>query len=257
MVSELNPYYEHAGITIYHGDCREILPIMASAPHDVLLCDPPYGSGLSVDYAERFSPQPGSKRWWNTSDRKLSVRHAPVHGDDEPFDPRHLLKIQCRHRILWGGNWYASRLEDRGGWWIWDKRNGKRDVSEADWPMSEAELAWTDVGKGVRVFRYTWFGLIRDGERGEHFHPTQKPIALMRWCLENVKAVSVLDPYCGSGPTLLAAKCLGIPAIGIEIEEKYCEIAAKRLSQEVFQFGQQQASVRVADPEAPISGDEL
>jgi DNA modification methylase len=230
----MKPYYEHGGITIYHGDCREILPTIQRV--DCLIADPPYGSGLSVDYADRFSPQPGSSRWWNSTDRKLSVRHSPVIGDDEPFDPSHLLAVRARAMILWGANWYASRLPDSGGWWVWDKRNGKRDVSQAEWPMSAVELAWTNHGKGARIFRHTWFGLIRDSERGEYVHPTQKPAALMRWCLSNVNAAGVLDPYCGSGPSLLAAKSLNIPAIGIEIEEKYCDMAARRLSQEVLQF---------------------
>lgn len=234
----MKPYYEHAGITIYHGDCREILPSLE--PVDLVLTDPPYGSGLSVDYAKRFSPQPGSDRWWNTSDRKLSVRHIPIIGDDEPFAPSHLLEVNAKNRILWGANWYASRLPDRGGWWIWDKRNGQRDISKADWPMSEAELAWTDIGKGTRIFRHTWFGLIRDSERGKHYHPTQKPVGLMKWCLQKAKLVGhgvvLLDPYMGSGPVLKAAQDFGTHAIGIEIEEKYCEIAAKRLSQEVLEF---------------------
>jgi DNA modification methylase len=232
----MKPYYEHNGITIYHGDCREVLPTIAE-PISLVCSDPPYGSGLSTDYAERFSPQPGSPRWWNSTDRKLSVHHTPLKGDDAPFDPATLLQIKAEAKVLWGGNWYASRLPDRGGWWIWDKRNGKRDVSDADWPMSEAELAWTDVGKGVRVFRHTWFGLIRDSEPGEHYHPTQKPTALMRWCLESSKTSgTVIDPYMGSGTTLVAAKQLNRRAIGIELEEPYCEIAAKRLSQEVLQF---------------------
>ncbi len=231
----MKPYYEHAGITIYHGDCREILPNLG--PCDLLLCDPPYGSGLSVDYAERFSPQPGSDRWWNTTDRKLSVRHEAIEGDDEPFDPAMLLNFTSKEYVLWGANWYANRLPDSGGWWVWDKRNGQRDVSEADWPMSEGELAWTNIGKGVRIFRHTWFGLIRDSERRKHFHPHQKPTALMKWCIENSKTTGlILDPYTGSGPVLEGAKALGRPAIGIELVEKYCEIAAKRLSQEVFDF---------------------
>jgi site-specific DNA-methyltransferase (adenine-specific) len=231
----MKPYYDEDGITIYHGDCREILPSLPEC--DLLLTDPPYGSGLSVDYADRFSPA-ARPEWWRTSkDRKLSVRHVPIHGDSEPFNPSHLVSHHTRVLVLWGGNWYASRLADSGAWWVWDKRNGKRDVSEAEWPMSEVELAWTNKGKGARIFRHTWFGLIRDSEYGEHFHPTQKPAALMCWCMEQANAAGlVIDPYCGSGPTLVAAKGKGLEAIGVEIEEKYCEIAAKRLAQKVLAF---------------------
>lgn len=233
----MKPYYERGAVTIYCGDYREILPSL-QVKSDVLLSDPPYGSGLSVDYADRFSPQPGSERWWNSKDRKLNVRHKPIQGDDSPFDPSMLVSFPSRVHVLWGANWYANRLPDSGGWWMWDKRNGERDVSQADWPMSEGELAWTDYGKGVRIFRHTWFGLIRDSERGYHVHPHQKPVALMRWCLETAKAKGlVVDPCMGSGPVLAAARQLGLPVIGIEIEEKYCEEAAKRFVQEVFDFG--------------------
>lgn len=244
----MKPYYEHGGIKIFHGDCREIMPkILPQLACDVLLADPPYGAGISVD-SLRFKPK--VSKWWNESDSTRIRRHAPVIGDDEPFDPEHLLKFNARARILWGGQFYASRLPDRGGWWLWDKRNGKRDVTEAEWPLSEAELAWTDIGKRTRIFRHTWFGLIRDSDQKEFLHPTQKPVALMRWCLEQAAAKGVIDPYMGSGPSLVAAKQLGIPAIGIEVHEPYCETAAKRLSQEVFSFdGAEPETTTVSDSE--------
>jgi site-specific DNA-methyltransferase (adenine-specific) len=232
----MTPYYEHAGITIYHGDCREILPQLPALPGpSFVLTDPPYGAGLSFDYAQRFqaskrNPVKGG-RWWSNADRASIGRHTPVRGDDEPFDPAHLM--QYGRLVLFGANHYASRLPDCGGWIVWDKRRG---IEDAQWPMSEAELAWTNLGEGVRVFRHRWFGLIRDSEKGEHFHPTQKPVALMKWILERWGRPDdlLLDPYCGSGPALIAASELKLRAIGIEIEEKYCEIAAKRLSQEVL-----------------------
>lgn len=230
----MRPYYEHAGIQIYHGDCREILPEIGLTIGCFLLADPPYGARLSFDYNARFSPS--TEKWWKNRDREVGKRHAPLVGDDEDFYPGHLMhhpKI-----VLWGANHYASRLPNSGGWIVWDKRNGSRDVSKADWPMSECELAWTNLGNGVRIFRHTWFGLIRDSEHKEHYHPTQKPIALSRWIIDkwNKERLCVLDPYCGSGPTLIAAAQLGCSAVGIEIKEEYCEIAAKRLSQEVFDF---------------------
>lgn len=229
----MKPYYQDSFCTIFCGNNQEVIPSLSSV--GLLLTDPPYGGGLAVDYANRFKSEAG--KWWKNVDRSHNPKHTPILGDDEPFDPSFLLAIDCQAKVLWGGNWYAARLPDSGGWWVWDKRNGKRDVSEAEWPMGEAELAWTNVGKGARVFRHTWFGLIRDSERGEHYHPTQKPVALMQWCIEMSKTHGlVLDPFMGSGTTLVAAKQMGRKSIGIEMEEKYCEIAAKRLQQEYLPF---------------------
>lgn len=224
----MTPYYQDEAVTIYHGDCSDVLPTLGEA--DLVLTDPPWGSGLAVDYADRFRTKAGN--WWKNTDRSTQKRHVPIVGDDKPFDPAPLLGF--KKLILWGANWYASRLPDSGGWYIWDKRHG---VEEANWPMSEAELAWTNLGKGTRIYRHRWFGLLRESEMGEHWHPTQKPVALMRWCLQQAKMEPsnlVLDPYMGSGPVLRAAKDLSMKAIGIEIEERYCEIAAKRMSQTVM-----------------------
>ena len=97
--------------------------------------------------------------------------------------------------------------------------------------MSEAELAWTDIGKGVRVFRHTWFGLIRDSERGAFHHPTQKPVELMMWCVEQAKfPETILDPFLGSGTTAVAAKKLGRHFLGFEINPEYCKIAEERIA---------------------------
>jgi site-specific DNA-methyltransferase (adenine-specific) len=233
----MTPYYQDSksGITIWHGECQEILPTVGKV--DLCLADPPYGTGFSFDYVKGFKRK--ANGWWKNTDRSVQRRHKQVKGDDKPFDPSLLLSVKSRAKILWGGNWYAARLPDSGGWLIWDKRNGKRDVSGMDWPMSEAELAWSNIGKGARVFRHTWHGLIRDSELGQHWHPTQKPVALMAWCIQaaNTRGL-ILDPYMGSGSTLVAAKQLGLPAIGIECDEPYCEIAAKRLSQEYLPLTQ-------------------
>jgi site-specific DNA-methyltransferase (adenine-specific) len=211
----MEPYYERDGIVIYHGDCREILPTLDAESIDLVLADPPYGIGYV--HGDEAAKSYASK-----------VNQTPVYGDDEPFDPAPLLRFQ--RLILWGANHYASRLPDAAGWLVWDKRcnTGQND-------QSDCELAWTNVLTTARTFYHLWNGFLRDSERGWRVHPTQKPVALMRWCLELVPDAAVaLDPFMGSGTTLRAAKDLGRKAIGIEIEERYCEIAAKRLSQEVM-----------------------
>ena len=143
----------------------------------------------------------------------------------KPFLPNHLLTFDSI--ILWGANHYASRLESARGWLVWDKRGG---IPSND--QSDCELAWTNFLGVARLFHRYWNG---GGINEERWHPTQKPIGLMRWCIELAPPHElVIDPYMGSGTTLRAAKDLGRRAIGIEIEERYCEIAAKRLSQEVL-----------------------
>ncbi len=210
----MEPYYDEGGITIYHGDCREILSELTA---DVVITDPPYG----IDY-EYVNMRPGKAR---------GSQH--VTGDDEPFDPMHLLGFA--RLMLFGANYYADKLPV-GQWIVWNKRD-RREAS----PLSaDAELIWHNCGGyAVSVFNWFWVGYYRKGETGTpRVHPSQKPIALMRWLVENYSTAGqlVLDPYMGSGTTLRAALDVGRRAIGIEIEERYCEIAAKRLAQEVFDF---------------------
>lgn len=213
----MEPYYEKDGIVIYHGDCREILPTLE--PVNLVLTDPPYGIALETAYRQR-----GRTRLANTFD------YPPISGDQDHFNPEFILGLDVP-TVIWGANYFASMLPETSGWLVWDKRRGRIQNDQAD-----AELAWTNVIKGVRVFAHEWNGFLRDSEIGEHYHPAQKPVALMKWILTYrwIPEGIVLDPFMGSGPTLRAAKDLGRKAIGIEIEERYCEIAANRLSQEVL-----------------------
>ena len=224
----MKPCYQHGGITIYHGDAQEIVPSLAKP--GLLLTDPPWGINANTD-SSRFSPP--ASGWWDNADRSTQQHNEKglIEGDQQPFDPSHLLSLKCP-TILWGGHCFADRLPPSAGWLVWDKRKG---IEDANWPLSEGELAWTNVCKGVRFFRHRWMGLVRESEQGEHHHPTQKPVALMKWCLLRYhKKGAVLDPYMGSGATLVACKALGIPAIGIELKERHCGIAVHRLSQEVL-----------------------
>lgn len=213
----MKPYYDHDGITIYHGDCREILPTLGGVK--TIIADPPYGINHPTAYKSR-----GRGKLAQAYD------YPPLFGDGKPFDPSHMLGY--KNVVLWGANHYArvGDLPDVSGWLVWDKLRRGLD-------MADAELAWTNCIKGVRVMTHLWNGMMVASEHGERYHPTQKPVELMGWCINLIKEPGLIsDPYMGSGPTLVAAKALRYQAIGIEIEEKYCEIAAKRLSQEVFKF---------------------
>ena len=201
----MTPYYQEGGITIYHGDCREIVPQLPLA--DLVLTDPPYGINLT----RQFMPK-GSQK-------------CNIFGDDEPFNPLHLLgRGAC---VIWGANNFADRLPP-GGWLCWDKRcNEAADRMHG----SPFELAWSSDQSKFKMYRIMHGGVVNaDGWGYGRYHPTQKPISLMAAIIKDFKCNSVCDPYMGSGTTLIAAKRLGVSAIGIEIEERYCEIAAKRLS---------------------------
>ena len=209
----MTPYYETELGKLYHGDCLEIMPELE--PVDLVLTDPPYGIGVNTKWKIR---KPG--QWAKDS--------MPIKGDNKPFNPKPFL---FKNTILWGGNHYASRLPDSPDWLCWDKR--RQGSITRGWNAPDFELAWSNIKCGARYFQYLWEGYKRDGEIGKHFHPTQKPIRLMEWCIELSKTSGIIcDPFLGSGTTAIACERLKRKWIGIEIEEKYCEIAAKRIEQE-------------------------
>ena len=201
-----DPYYSENGITIYHGDCRNILPHLE--PVDLVLTDPPYG------IARVWKGGLSSVHGWANAGALTAERNS---WDGEP--PSDELINACISAgavvCIWGGNYFD--LPPSRGWLVWNK-------PERNFTLAEAELAWTNKDMVVRVF---------DGNRSEPFrqHPTQKTEALMSWCIERLGGQTILDPFMGSGTTLVAARDLGRRAIGVEIERKYCDIAIERLRQ--------------------------
>lgn len=207
----MTPYYADDLVTIYHGDCREWMP-----EADVIVTDPPYGMGYQHGFRK--------------DGRAMGNDGVTIVGDDKPFDPAPVLALGLP-TVMWGGNHYADRLPAARGWLVWDKRDGDGPTDQSD-----AELAWTNVLSVVRVYSARWRGAMRQGreQREGRVHVNQKPVALMAWVLEFMPPGVVLDPFMGSGSTLVAAKNAARRAIGIEIEERYCEVAAQRCSQDVL-----------------------
>ena len=214
----MTPFYDRDGITIYHGDCRDVLPSIDPADVDLLLTDPPYGINLATDY----SGMTGSTHRAGTGGGK---RYAPVAGDDEPFDPAPLLRYQ--RLLLFGANHFATRLPEGGRWIVWRKRGASQ------W-LAAAELAWHNCGGRPVDYFETTYNRARavDG----HLHPTQKPTELMRWIVDRWTQPGdlVLDPYMGSGPVAQACHELGRRYIGVELVEDYCRIAVSRLAQQTL-----------------------
>jgi hypothetical protein len=200
------PYYEFGGITIYHGDCREILPVLD--PVDLVLTDPPYG----INKAGWDGEFPTG--WMNEA-----ARLAPVMG-------------------IMPGVWNLCRLPQEVGRltyrWVLAAHliNGMTNgaIGFGNWiPCAVYSADGTSVYVQDSDIKRFVIGVDDKPD-----HPSPKPFGVMKWLVSRLPGETILDPFMGSGTTLRAAKDLGRKAIGIEIEEKYCEIAAKRLSQEVL-----------------------
>ncbi len=221
----MKPYYSDESVTIYHGDCREILPHCPRV--DLMLTDPPYGINLDTDYA-RFDSSDVQGR-----------EYARVRGDAEVMDFSFILDWSVADRsVIWGANNFPQQLPfdpTRDGWICWDKRTNEAADAILGSPF---EMAVVLGQRTYKMIRLQHCGVKNgDGDRAGRLHPTQKPVRLMRRVLELFQSAdTILDPFMGSGTTLRAAKDLGRKAVGVEIEERYCEVAAKRMSQEVLDF---------------------
>lgn len=203
---------EIGNATLYCGDCYEILPHIQA---DALVSDPPYGVPIMTNF--------------NLGKKGNRAAHgkefAPVKGNDEPFDPTPFLNYPLV--LMWGANHFAHRLPDNGRWLVWDKRCGVTPQRT----QADGELAWVNEYGAARIFRHVWDGMIKDSEKGEEReHPTQKPVQLMKWCLQFAPEAKVIfDPFMGSGTTGVAAVEEGRTFIGIEYSSKYFAVAKRRI----------------------------
>lgn len=241
----MKPYYEKDGITIYCGDCREVLPSLD--PVELVLTDPPWlarkdkitrrSKGVATVVEPSKGIGYGSIGEFDAS--ALEVAFTKTTAD---------MLVICGYKEL---GQVIRVMEPIRGVFIWHKPNGgisvaypsSLDVAYIVWGAHKSKLTGFQHWKsGVFSVPVPTAGCVSNGERftteknGKATHPAQGPVALYQQLLAPGKG-SVLDPYMGTGTTLRAAKDLGRKAIGIELEERYCELAAKRLEQGVFNFG--------------------
>jgi DNA modification methylase len=203
------PYYQDDACTIYHGDCREILPALGR--FDLLLTDPPYGLGMRTVSGGTLK---------NTQTKYISQLAESGWDKSIPSCETFKAMFSCtENQIIWGGNYFY--LPPTRGILVWDKMTYVPT-------MSRCEIAWTSFDFPCKYRQ-------ENSNQLDRVHATQKPVPLFRWCLSFAPdAETILDPFMGSGTTLVAAKLEGRRAVGIELEERYCEIAANRLSQGVL-----------------------
>lgn len=245
----MKPYYDEGGITIYHGDCREILPEIGSV--DAVVTDPPYGD-TSLDWDQPV------RGWLDLVDTRQiwcfgSMRFWLEHGAE--FEG-----WKYGQEIIWekhnGSSFHADRFKRvhefaihwyRGPWSeIWTdpvytmdarKRQFRRKEIPSHHHGDRGPSVYQSEDGGPKLMRSV---LQVRSEHGSAVHPTQKPLGILSPLIAystHTVGGTVLDPFMGSGSTLRAAKDLGRKAIGIEIEERYCEIAVQRLAQEVLATG--------------------
>lgn len=213
------PYYQDELVTIYHGDNKTITPMLGK--FDLMLTDPPYGIGESKGKNKSRGDKAVAKDYGNDCwDSKPPTRQ----------ELENLISFSAGS-ILFGGNYFE--LNQTPGWIVWDKDNSG--------DFSDVELAWTNFLGGSRIYKHRWNGMIQQDMKNKEFreHPTQKPVPVMQWCIQKAieklkKVESIFDPYAGSCTTARAAKNLKIKCVCIEREEKYCEVGARRMRQEVL-----------------------
>lgn len=196
------------------GDCMDVLPTLPKV--DAVVTDPPYG----IDYGGRLKGKGdgfgnADKNGWKSYD-------APDWDKARPERPIFDLLLQAAHvQVIWGGNYFTDFLPPSMHWLAWDK--GQDGFSLADF-----ELAWSSQNKAARRIHYPRALALKDGKE----HPTQKPVAVMKWTLEQVPDADViLDPFMGSGTTGVACIQLGRQFIGVEREPRYFDIACRRIEQ--------------------------
>jgi len=213
-----SPYYQDEWVTIYHGDCQGILPSLPKV--DLVLTDPPYGRNEIKN---------------NPSRGKLAVSKDYGLGEwDREVPSKNMLNTiisMAKHSIIFGGNYFE--LPPSSCWLVWDKDNVGND-------FADCELAWTNFDTAVRKYLWRWNGMLQQPRHPKdyRYHPTQKPSGLFSLIIADYSEQGnlILDPFLGSGTTAFCAKKLNRKCIGIEIEERYCEIAARRCSQTVMRL---------------------
>lgn len=223
-------------IELHHIDCMEYMRGLPDKAFDLAIVDPPYGIG-----EHGGKKRPHTARQSNgTMLRVRNAGHINKGWDIEPPPPAYFAELRrvSVDQILWGANHYSDRLPfASSAWLVWDKVNGSND-------FADVEMAWTSFGSAARLFPFMWNGMCQgspeDGRKQQgnkalnerRIHPTQKPVALYRWLLQNYAKPGqrILDTHLGSGSIAIACDIEGFDLTGCEIDADYIKAARHRLA---------------------------
>jgi site-specific DNA-methyltransferase (adenine-specific) len=220
-VTQLGDVWQLGPHRLYCGDAFDL-----TLDGDTVVTDPPYGMNLDADFTYHQANDYG----------KGGNRYRPVIGDDHEFDPTPLLDRydHVSEQVWFGGDYYRQHLPVGGSWLVWDKRTdleyGYDDSALDDLFGSQFELAWCRQRHKRQILRYVWsghHGLQRE-DTDSRIHPTQKPVALMEHVIQLTSGLVIIDPFAGSGSTLIAAENLGVTCNAIELDPAYCDTIVDR-----------------------------
>ena len=202
---------------------EDVERLMAGEKVGAVVTDPPYGMNLDIAYAKMH----------HGKDVYTVNRFEPVVGDNKPFDPIPLLTMfeECPEIALFGGDYYAQRLPEGGGWFCWDKRWNDAGMDLDKVRGSAFELIWSKRPHKREIARILWSGHhgMATDDLQMRMHPTQKPALVLKWLLERIAGDPVLDPFCGSGTTMVACENLGRRCMAIEISPNYVAVILQRM----------------------------
>ena len=228
----MTPYYQDERVTLYHGDCREVGAWLAA---DVLVTDPPYG----VEWvARKFGSSRAARE---AASRFRSSGGLSISGDSTTGARDTALALWGKRPALVFGSWRKPRPPATQHRLIWHKEKTYAGVRPGPWFPADEEIYVLGTGfigpPSQNVYVTSRMLAASHGLVAEIGHPTPKPLDLMEALIRKCPPGIIADPFAGSGSTGVAAKALGRKAILVELEERYCEIAARRLSQDVLDFG--------------------
>ena len=219
-------------IQVYNDDCMNIMSRYPDDYFDLAIVDPPYGIGLGGGAETVYKKGKNKKGFFNQNKYSNKKWDKSTPGK-KYFDE--LLRVS-KNQIIWGGNYFCDNLPISRGWIFWDKKI----TNSNNYKFSDGELAWSSFDKILKKFTYDWigFGYLNNPYNEKKIHPTQKPIPLYNWILENYAKpdFKILDTHLGSGSNAIACHYYGCELVASELDSEYYDASLKRFKQQTAQI---------------------